>query len=459
MDNKLLGEYIERLKNGDKEAFQTIYNETINDIYRLLIANINKEEICYDLIQEVYLTVHNKIETLQNSEAFRKWIRVITINKMKKYFEKNKREVLLNDDDYGILIDQVEENEEFLPQEILNSNEKRKIIRNIIEELPYEQKIAVYLHYFDELQVNEIAEEMNCSVGTVKSRLNYARKKIKDEVEKWNEKGEKLYSSAIPVLAIIIKENINSINISIYDAEKLLDNIEKIINIGIVASNINGTISSYKKIFSIIKGGKHSLLIKSSIAGMVAVSIISGVIFYNKESYQEPDLEKLYYHYNTLEINGVDKIKTDGDNIAKINNFDEDKCIEIIGENLSSDAEEFITIIDKDGNEKKLCLGVEDGEMYAENRCEVSNNAYIPYKELNMTQIKNISEYDNEIINVNNLEGEKCVEIIPIKAGNTTMYIIGDKNLKTRIEIHVSNAEVEDKNSLNNLVCDIYYKD
>ena len=73
---------------------------------------------------------------------------------------------------------------------------QKKIMQGILDQLPDEQRLCVLMYYYDELSVKEIAETLGCSTGTVKSRLNYARKYIKKEVEKQEKKGTKLYSIA-----------------------------------------------------------------------------------------------------------------------------------------------------------------------------------------------------------------------------------------------------------------------
>ena len=204
MDNKELGEYVEKLQEGDSSAFNVIYDQTKDNVYGLLCSYTKNMDQSNDLMQETYITVNEKIGTLKDKNSLKSWINRIAINKANRYFEKNKREVLLSEEGQVLFEAQLEKDEEFLPQELLDSMEKRKIIKDIIDNLPVEQKTAIYLYYFDEMSLAEVAEDMQCSEGTVKSRLNYARKKIKDEVDTWEKKGTKLYSTGIPVLLLLL---------------------------------------------------------------------------------------------------------------------------------------------------------------------------------------------------------------------------------------------------------------
>ena len=82
-----------------------------------------------------------------------------------------------------------------MPELTADQKATAEIVKGIIEELPELQKAAVVAYYFDGLKVERIAELMECSVNTIKSRLNYARKYIKERVEE-KEKKEALVSKA-----------------------------------------------------------------------------------------------------------------------------------------------------------------------------------------------------------------------------------------------------------------------
>lgn len=74
--------------------------------------------------------------------------------------------------------------------------ETKRLMKEILDGLPEDQKLCVLMYYYEELSVSDIADALGCSTGTVKSRLNYARKKIRNDVEELERKGTKLYSVA-----------------------------------------------------------------------------------------------------------------------------------------------------------------------------------------------------------------------------------------------------------------------
>lgn len=289
MDKSELVQYVEKFQLGDISAFEVIYNETNKQVYNLLYSYTKNEHTSLDLMQETYLTVNRKIGTIKDPYAIKSWINRIAINKANRFFEKNKKEILLSEEGQDLFETQFEEDEEFLPQEILDSKEKQRIIKDIIDNLPIEQKTAVYLYYFDELSLAEVAEDMECSEGTVKSRLNYARKKIKTEVNTWEKKGTKLYGTGVPVLLLLLENQLGIENISLDKANILLKNIVNDVYEGSVIStmpktakanhNLNNTIDGTAKAIGKVFG------IKLIAAAGIIIAISAGSLtFMNKTS-------------------------------------------------------------------------------------------------------------------------------------------------------------------------------
>ena len=131
---------------------------------------------------------------------------MIARNKALRYLDKRKKEVLLSEDGQGIFDQQSEIDIDLLPEDLLDSKEKQRMILDIINSLPEEQKEVIYLRYYNGLSVKQIAEELNISDGTVKSRLNYGRKKIQVEVEALEKKGTKLYGlTGLPIILFLLR--------------------------------------------------------------------------------------------------------------------------------------------------------------------------------------------------------------------------------------------------------------
>ena len=196
---------IEQMKNGEEKGFNEVYSATYNRVYFRARQIMKKEEDAQDLTQIVFTEAYKSIHTLQASEALYSWLDGITYNQGMKIYRKRK-EVLLTEETEGIF-DALESNDiSSMPELTADQRATADIIRGIIEELPELQKTAVVAYYFDGLKVEQIAELMECSAGTIKSRLNYARKYIRGRVEEKEKKeGYRLHVIALPVFWYAIK--------------------------------------------------------------------------------------------------------------------------------------------------------------------------------------------------------------------------------------------------------------
>lgn len=188
-----LEELVIRFKDGDKEAFREIYEKTSRYVYFTCIGFLKNEQDAADVSQEVYLTVMQQIDSLEDTAKFIPWINRITVNKCRNYLAK-KSPVLMEEEELEEC--QAETEEEFLPEEYAINKEKReqvlKIMRSSLSDVLYQ---TVLLYYFNEMTVPEIAEAMGCPAGTVTYRLSAARAKIKEGVLQHEKKhGEKLYA-------------------------------------------------------------------------------------------------------------------------------------------------------------------------------------------------------------------------------------------------------------------------
>ena len=162
-----------------------------------------------DLTQDTFVDILEKIGELEEPVAFVTWAKQIAYHKCTGYFRKKKELLLDENEDGTTAFDiQVEDNAEFIPDEALDNKELKQTILAMINELPEEQRAALLLRYFNEIPVKEIAQIQNVSEGTIKSRLNYARKSIKQAIETYEKKnGIKLHCvGVLPLLLWVFRE-------------------------------------------------------------------------------------------------------------------------------------------------------------------------------------------------------------------------------------------------------------
>ena len=176
-------------------------------LYQLL----KNETTAQDIMQETYITAFLKIQSLEKSSQIRSWLNRIAVNKCKNYL-KGKGEIQLDDEIFenqAIVDERIS-----IPEEYISDKAKREIILSIMQEVLSDvQYQTVIMHYFNEMTVDEIAEVFECSRGTVLSRLNYSRAKMKTAIEDYeNKSGDKLHGVVfVPFFTTIFKEEAKSL--------------------------------------------------------------------------------------------------------------------------------------------------------------------------------------------------------------------------------------------------------
>lgn len=212
---------IEQMKRGDEKGFNTVYSATYNRVYFRAKQIMKKEEDAQDLTQIVFTEAYKCIHTLQTAEALYSWLDGITYHQGMKIYRKQK-DVLLTEEAEGIFEEMESNDISSMPELTADQQATADIIKGIIEELPELQRAAVVAYYYDGLKVDQIAEMMECSVNTVKSRLNYARKYMKSRVEeKEKEEGYRLHVFGLPVLWYALKTLAEETSLSAYAAQNV----------------------------------------------------------------------------------------------------------------------------------------------------------------------------------------------------------------------------------------------
>ena len=207
---KTIKELVLSAKNGNKKAFDKLYELTHNDVWYNCLSLLKDEENAKDIMQETYITAFLKLDTLNDEQKFCGWITSIAVNKCKNKL-KGKVEYQIDDE---VLIVETETDELMLPEEYITKAEKRKVLLQIMEDtLSFNQYQTVLMFYFDEMSISEIAQGLEISEGTVKSRLNSSRAKMKTAIEDYEKKsGDKLHGVVVvPFFTTIFKEEAKSL--------------------------------------------------------------------------------------------------------------------------------------------------------------------------------------------------------------------------------------------------------
>lgn len=207
---KTIKELVSSAKSGNKKSFDKLYEITHNDVWYNCLSLLKDEENAKDIMQETYITAFLKLDTLNDEQKFCGWITSIAVNKCKNKL-KGKVEYQIDDE---VLITEAETDELMLPEEYITKTEKRKVLLQIMEDtLSFNQYQTVLMFYFDEMSISEIAQGLEISEGTVKSRLNSSRAKMKTAIEDYeNKSGDKLHGVVVvPFFTTIFKEEAKSL--------------------------------------------------------------------------------------------------------------------------------------------------------------------------------------------------------------------------------------------------------
>ena len=213
-----LKEMIEKAAAGEENALEKIYNLTYVQGFAIALQMVKNEQDAMDIMQDAYISAFRNLKKIEDPKRLKSWFNCIVANKCKDWLKKKKpqlfSDISTGDDDREFEDTIADENLTFSPEESVDYAETKRLMKEILDGLPEDQKLCVLMYYYEELSVADIADALGCSTGTVKSRLNYARKKIRNDVEELERKGTKLYSVAtLPFILWMLREGEQTISV------------------------------------------------------------------------------------------------------------------------------------------------------------------------------------------------------------------------------------------------------
>jgi RNA polymerase sigma-70 factor, ECF subfamily len=172
---------VKAAQQGDMAAFEELVARHRDKIYARALSMMRNEEEAIDLSQEAWVKGWQRLRQFQGEASFGTWMTRIVINLCLDQLRKQKRQrtesIEAMDEESG----GVERHMPVLtinPTAGLERGELRQRIDKAMSQLSYEHRTVLILHEFEEMEYKQIAETMNCSIGTVMSRLFYARRKL-----------------------------------------------------------------------------------------------------------------------------------------------------------------------------------------------------------------------------------------------------------------------------------------
>ena len=176
---------VERVQKGDKRAFDLLVLKYQHKIAGLVSRYIHDSHEVLDVSQEAFIKAYRAIGRFRGDSAFYTWLYRIAINTAKNHLVSRSRrppdsDVEIADAEYFEGASKLKDNDS--PENELYKDEMKKTVFKAIHQLPEDLRTAVTLREFDGMSYEEIAEVMQCPVGTVRSRIFRAREAIDNQI-------------------------------------------------------------------------------------------------------------------------------------------------------------------------------------------------------------------------------------------------------------------------------------
>jgi RNA polymerase sigma-70 factor, ECF subfamily len=185
-DREIDRQLVERAQRGDKQAFGLLVEKYQRKLARLLSRFIRDPAEVEDVTQEAFIKAYRALPAFRGDSAFYTWLYRIGINTAKNYLMAMGRRAPTSTEVEAEEAEGFEEGEQLrdinTPESVLLSNEIAQTVNKTIEQLPEELRKAIQMREIEGMSYEDIAEAMNCPIGTVRSRIFRAREAIAEQL-------------------------------------------------------------------------------------------------------------------------------------------------------------------------------------------------------------------------------------------------------------------------------------
>ncbi len=187
MDSELSdASLIERVRQNDLDALGLLFGRYYAQVYRSAVVITQDNAAAEDIAQECFLKIHRYANRIDTNLPLIPWLYRVTVNLSYTWVTRQKRRTISIDG----LVDRLISPNWLSPDHLAEHSETQRQVREAIGELTLNQRVVVALHYLSGLSLEEIADILDCPLGTVKSRLHYARENLRHQLETANLPGE-----------------------------------------------------------------------------------------------------------------------------------------------------------------------------------------------------------------------------------------------------------------------------
>ena len=209
---------VQRARTNDQQALAEIYEISSPAVYKTIRVLIKDEDTVYDILQDTYVKAFTRLDQLQDAEKLIPWLKMIANNRAKDWLKKSKpvffTDISGTEEEYNVPFEESIEDvrSDMNPEMSMDEKEVRRLVMEILDQLPKDQRIVIGMFYYEEMSVKDIAAALEVSENTVKSRLSYGRKKIKEQVLDLEKHGTKLYNVAPFVFFLYLLRRVDSVS-------------------------------------------------------------------------------------------------------------------------------------------------------------------------------------------------------------------------------------------------------
>ncbi len=186
-------ELVQRVQAGDKKAFDVLIMKYQQRIVHVITGFVHDPVEALDVAQEAFIKAYRAIPNFRGDSAFYTWLYRIAINTAKNHLTARSRRppaVDVDAMDATNYYDAAELKEFETPESSLATDELQMVIHQAIESLPEDTATAIKLRELDGMSYEEIAQVMDCPIGTVRSRIFRARESIEQQIQETMNEGE-----------------------------------------------------------------------------------------------------------------------------------------------------------------------------------------------------------------------------------------------------------------------------
>ena len=218
----------------DQSTFSSLFEQTKGIVTKAICDQGVDGRDVEDVVQQVYLTAYQKLDSLEDNRAAFAWFKRTATNKAIDHMRKSDNAPILNADytndtsDSSDYIESLADDTLELPEDVVENTSTQQIIRGFIQELPKDQQKFLVARYFAEMNTAQIAETFGIPAGTVRSQLSRARKTLQESILAYSERtGVKLASySSVPVFALLANADLAPVPLAL-NAPSLFSTIQE----------------------------------------------------------------------------------------------------------------------------------------------------------------------------------------------------------------------------------------